>query len=76
MCVRPSSESPTEELDQVLWKLFRMWESYTSPHTDKSGNGVEEFCRCVRARLEKLLKERAETGRARRQQGVGQDKEA
>jgi hypothetical protein len=59
MCVRPNSESPTEELDEALWKLFKMWKAHASVRPGTSGNGVEEFCSCVRTRLEKMVKERA-----------------
>jgi hypothetical protein len=63
MCVRSNSESPAEELDEALWKLFKKWKSYASLRPDDDGNGVEEFCRCVRARLEKLVKVRSDSGR-------------
>ena len=53
MCVRPGSESPTEELDDDLWRLFRMWKAHASLRPDDDGNEVEEFCSCVRVRLEK-----------------------
>jgi hypothetical protein len=45
-----------------LWKLFRMWRSHASVGPEADGNDVEEFCACVRARLEELVKERSETG--------------
>jgi hypothetical protein len=60
MCVRPGSESPTEELDDALWKRFRMWKARDPLRADDDGNGVEEFCACVRTRLEKLVRERAD----------------
>ncbi|MBN1346688.1 MAG: hypothetical protein JXQ73_28615 [Phycisphaerae bacterium] len=60
MCVRPGSESPAEGLDEALWKLFRAWISYTSMRPDDDGNGVEDFCSCVRTRLEKLVRERSD----------------
>jgi hypothetical protein len=60
MSIRPSSESPTEELDDALWKLFKKWKAYASVRPEPDGNGVEEFCSCVRARLETLAKERAD----------------
>jgi hypothetical protein len=62
MSVRPGSESPTEELDDALWRLFGMWKAHASVRPEDEGNGVEEFCSCVRARLEKMVRERA--GRA------------
>jgi hypothetical protein len=45
-------------LDEALWRLFRMWKAHTSVRPEDDGNGVKGFCCCVRARLEKLVKER------------------
>jgi hypothetical protein len=58
MCVRPGSESPTEELDETLWELFMKWKAHASVRPGTDGDGVEEFCSCVQARLEKMVKER------------------